>query len=247
MTRQGFWIVALLAGIGHALLSASSMADEKPNDEPEKKTIEETLETIVFIPHDVGAPGVTDAGGVRSITALPNLEPLAPSRLSRSLSPAPMLYWYLSKGTEMPVRFTLLAEDPAITDPILDVELGIYPNAGIYAVPLEGYGIMLEDDQRYSWSVALLSADGDISSTMAQTWFEHNASADTTQFISTLAPVDQIAYLARNGYWYDAIDTLSQRLKTDDRSAPWREIRAHLLDQVGLKKPANFDRQQGAR
>lgn len=247
MMTQRFWIAALLAGFGQAVLSLPSMADEQPKEETDKAAIEKALEKIVFIPHDVGAPEVTDAGGVRSISTLPNLVLLAPTTLSLSLSDAPMLYWYLPKNTDAPVRFTLLHEDPSITDPILDIDLGLYPSAGIYAVPLENYGIVLEDNQRYAWSVALSPADGNVRSTVAQSWFEHSPSANIVDFMGTMSPLDQITYLASKGYWYDAIETVSARIQADDRSASWYEIRAHLLDQVGLKQAAAFDRGQRAR
>lgn len=243
MTKQ-LLTLALLAGFGQGLLCSPLLADEQADKEQEK-TIEETLEKIVFIPHDVGAPGVTDAGGVRSISALPNLDVLAPRSLSRSLSPAPVLFWYVSKKTGTSVRFTLTGDDPKAAEPLLDVDLGIYPKAGIYPIPLESFGVTLEADQRYSWSVGLMPAPGDVvGRPIAETWFEHSPSSDIDTFIATMSPLDQITYLARQGYWYDAIDIVSDRIQNDDRSEPWHEIRAHLLDQVGLQQAAAFDRQQ---
>lgn len=242
MTKQGFWIVVLIAGLGQAFLCTALVADEKPKEQSEK-AISKTLEKIVFIPHDVGAPDVTDAGGVRGISALPKLLVLAPENASRSHSASPKLYWYMSKGTEIPVRFTLIADDPNVIDPILDIDLGIYSEAGIYAVPLASYGISLKDDHRYSWSVALSSANGALAGgPIAQTWLEHNQSSEVDAILATRSPLDQVTHLAGKGYWYDAVDIVSQQIDAGDRSSPWHEIRAHLFDQVGLKQAAAFDR-----
>ena len=46
---------------------------------------------------------------------------------------------------------------------------------------------------------------------------------------------------------YDAIDLLSQQIAAGDPSAPWREHRAALLEQVGLAEAAAHDRAAGAQ
>ena len=106
MKKESFWIAALVAGLGQAVFSLPAMAEEKQKSETEQK-IEESLEKVIFVPHDVGAPKVTEAGGVRGIGSAAKLQVLAPERLTLSLSPSPTLYWYVSKPTESPVRFTL--------------------------------------------------------------------------------------------------------------------------------------------
>ena len=247
MTRQRFWAAALLTGFAQGVLCLPLMADEVKKQESEQKIIE-SLEKIVFVPHDVGAPEVTDAGGVRGISTAPKLLGLAPERLARSLSPSPTIYWYVSKGTETPVRFTLFAEGSDAANPLLDIDLGAHAEPGIYAVPLADYGVQLEGMRRYSWSLDLVSAEGGSSGEpVVQTWLEHSPSADIVAFLETNPPFEQTALLAGEGYWYDALDVVSEQIEAGDQSVPWREVRAHLLDQVGLKQVAIFDRQQTAQ
>jgi len=244
MKKETFWAAALTAVLSQAAIGLPAMAEEKPKAETEKK-IEESLEKVVFVPHDVGAPKVTDAGGVRGIGSAPKLLVLAPERLSLSLSPSPTLYWYVSKATETPVRFTLLSDDPNIVDPILEVDLGARSGPGIYSIPLAQYGVRLASKRRYSWSVAVSSKDGSFSEEpVAQTWLEHSPSATLDPFLATSSPFDQTVEFANNGYWYDAINMVSRQIETGDQSVPWREIRAHLLDQAALKLAAKFDRDQ---
>lgn len=245
------WYGALIVGLGQILLSLPSVADEKPkkaSTDTEQK-ISESLEKIVFVPHDVGAPKVTDTGGVRGVSAAPKLFVLAPERLSRSLSSTPTFYLYVSKDTETPVRFTLLAQDSTTVDPALEFELGPFTERGIHEVSLADHGKRLEasskdEENRYSWSVALTSENGAFSEEpVAQTWLEHMPSIKTDLFLKTAAPFEQIAKLAREGYWYDALDLVSEQIEAGDQSHPWREIRADLLEQVGQKQAAAFDRQ----
>jgi Flp pilus assembly protein TadD len=49
--------------------------------------------------------------------------------------------------------------------------------------------------------------------------------------------------LAANGIWYDAIGLYSELIDARPNDRGLREERAALLDQVGLKDVANYDRQ----
>ena len=244
MNRESYWIAALVVGLGQAVLSMPSIAQDQSNSETEKK-IEESLEKVLFIHHDVGAPKVTESGGVRGIGSAPKVQVLAPERLSLSLSPSPTLYWYVSKDTESPVRFTLLSDDPNIVDPLLEVDLGVRSGPGIYSIPLAQYGIRLASKRQYSWSVTLSPEDGSGSEKpVAQTWLEHSPSAELDPFLATSSPFNQTVEFAGKGYWYDAINMVSRQIEAGDQSQPWRQIRAQLLDQVDLKLAAKFDREQ---
>ncbi|MGI9450758.1 MAG: DUF928 domain-containing protein [Geminicoccaceae bacterium] len=244
MKKENFWIAALVAGLGQAALSLPAVADEQPKSESEQK-IAESLEKIVFVPHDVGAPKVTEAGGVRGIGSAAKLQVLAPERLTLSLSPSPTLYWYVSKPTEAPVHFTLLSDDPNIAEPILDVDLGARSGPAIYSIPLAQYGVRLASKRQYSWSVTVSSEDGTLpEEPVSQTWLEHTPSAELDPFLATSSPFDQTVEFAANGYWYDAINMASRQIEAGDQSMPWREIRARLLDDAKLELAAKFDRQQ---
>jgi len=47
---------------------------------------------------------------------------------------------------------------------------------------------------------------------------------------------------AQEGFWYDAIGTLSEQIDTDPADRHLREQRAALLEQVGLNTAATDDR-----
>jgi hypothetical protein len=49
---------------------------------------------------------------------------------------------------------------------------------------------------------------------------------------------------AANGLWYDALDFISERIR--ERPEPeLRARRAELLEQAGMKAPADYDRRTG--
>lgn len=237
---------ALAASPGHADDQATN-GDSAPTAAASERDIAESLKKLIFVPHDSGAPAVTDAGGVRAVTVLPKVELLAPERMARTLSPTPTLYWHVSKASSGPVRFTLLADDPSVIDPILEVEVDGIDREGIYGVDLGEHGVALDDGRRYIWSVALAASDqGYGADLVAQTVMERRAVPDLESVLDYYRPEDRAIRLAAEGYWYDAVDALSDQIEKDG-SAPWRDARAHLLDQAGLLQAARFDHRQASQ
>ncbi|MEM7041413.1 MAG: DUF928 domain-containing protein [Pseudomonadota bacterium] len=233
-------------------MAAAIHADEhssKTSDEsaPSEEEIAESLKKLVFVPHDSGAPQVTDAGGVRAVSVLPNVELLAPERMARTLSPTPTLYWHISKAAEHAVRFTLLADDPAAIDPLLEFEIDGVDKEGIYGVDLLDHGVTLTSGERYIWSVAVSTDSGNYGSDLvAQTVMEHAAAPALADILDGIRPEERAVRLAGEGYWYDAVDVLSARIE-DDEGGPWQTARAHLLDEAGLLQAARYDWQGATR
>jgi hypothetical protein len=56
------------------------------------------------------------------------------------------------------------------------------------------------------------------------------------------SPAQMPALYAEAGIWYDAIDQLSKQISADQSNRQLRERRAALLEQVGLREAAAFDR-----
>lgn len=232
------------------LVAAGSHAEEKTattasTPAPSEQKIADSLKKLVFVPHDKGAPAVTDTGGVRAISMAPRIELLAPERMARTLSPTPTLYWHISKAAPGKVRFTLIADDTTAIDPLLEIDIDGVDQEGIYGISLDDHGIALESGERYIWSIAL-SADGDGLSgdLIAQTVMEHGADPDLAQALKQAAPDMRAIQLAAEGYWYDTIETLSMPIETSTNRQPWQAARGRLLDQAGLMQAARFDRQQ---
>ncbi|MGI9499697.1 MAG: DUF928 domain-containing protein [Geminicoccaceae bacterium] len=226
---------------GHAEEKAATAA-EAPR--PSEQKIAESLKKLIFVPHDVGAPEVTDAGGVRAISVLPKIELLAPQQVARALSPTPTLYWHVSKAVEGPVRFTLLVDNPTASTPLLEAEVDGIDQEGIYSISLEDHGLALENGKRYIWSIALSADNNNYSSApVAQTMMEHETAPGLTKTLDGALPETRAVRFAAEGYWYDAVDTLSDQIgRSLDKS--WQAARARLLSQAGLPHAARFDLQR---
>lgn len=256
MNREKSILMSGLVALS-ATVAIDSQAEDKAKDSPatdapaetvpSEDEISESLRKLIFVPHDAGAPEVTDAGGVRAVAALPRVELLAPDRMARTLSPAPTLYWHISTAAEGPVRFTLLADDVTVIDPLLELEVDGIDREGIYGVSLDDYGLTLEHGQRYVWSIAVSSeGDGFGSDLVAQTMLEYDAVPGLAATLDDARPEERAIRLAAEGYWYDAVNVLSDQIGSK-ATTPWKTARAQLLDQAGRLQAARFDRQDQAK
>ena len=210
-----------------------------------------SLSSLLWVRHDYGEPEVMEMGGnrgnpewARPVGGLPDILVLAPPKLAHSLSPQPTLYWYVSGPSNVPVRLTVLDVEAASPEPVLELEIGTVPAAGVYATSLTEHGVHLEPGHRYEWSVALeVNPEAYSEEPVARTIFA-NAEADPTLLtkIADGPALARIEALAAAGYWYDALDLLAQQIAAGDQSQPWRELSAALLEQARLQRVAAFAR-----
>jgi len=238
-------LISTLAAIALSL-SPVSYADEKDVDgvagsPASNEAIVESLAKLVFVPHDSGAPVVTESGGVRAVTVLPKIQLLAPRRMARTLTANPTLYWHITKATVGNLWFTLVIDDSTVIDPLLETRIDDVDQEGIFSVDLNDHNITLEPGKRYMWSLVLSTeSSGFGNDQIAQSLLEHSPNADLSAALGSLTPEDRAVRLAAEGYWYDAIQTLSEQIGAD-LDSPWKTARARLLDQAGLLQAARFD------
>ncbi|HSA80096.1 MAG TPA: DUF928 domain-containing protein [Geminicoccaceae bacterium] len=244
--RLGGVVVASLLTLINTFAVAQQAADSKPS-----ATKSSALETLVYVPHDYDAPEVTEAGGVRAASQveakLPSLLVLAPPKLAATLSAQPRLYWYLSGPSTAPLRLTLLDFEGTSPEPLLELALDTAPAEGVYSASLAEHDVRLEPGRLYEWSVALeVDQEGYSNESVAKTIMAaKEADPALLAQIADAPALARVEALAAAGYWYDAIDVIAQQIAADDSSQPWRELRAKLLEQVGLQAVATFERGGG--
>lgn len=230
---------------------AMPMAAQETGDE--KKTAETAeassiVTRIVYQPKDVGAPAVTVSGGVRGEEQAPTVSVLSPLTIVPVFTPQPTLYWFMTAKTPTPVRVTLVDEGSLSAKPFLEVQLGPIDRPGIYAFSLAEQGGSLDTGKRYAWSVALETPANSYSEQpVASTIFERIDQPPAFADDDGLPPLERSRQLAAAGYWYEAFDALSQPIEQRDASQDWIEIRANLLEQVGLTEVAAFERERIAQ
>lgn len=221
-------MLCVLVGAWSSIVQADT-TPAKPSATKAQSPSTKAPESIVFVPHDFGAPEVTEAGGVRG--AFPTvITLLAPPALSRTLSPTPTFYWHADQPIDE-ARFTLTG-DTAI-EPLLEVTLEPAAKAGIYSLNLAAHHVALGSPGLYRWSVATdRNGEAAAAQTVAETQFTYDGDNVAPP---TEAPEALAGFLAENGYWYDLLDLVSRQMETADaESDHWRTLRTDLLQQIGL-------------
>jgi hypothetical protein len=199
-----------------------------------------TASTVpVYKPPMRGAPatriGGASRGGPDSELILSVLVPESTGLTSRA---QPTLYWYSSKALSTPLEFTL--NDEQSIKPL--VELKVPANQpGIHALKLK---YTLKPEVEYSWTIAAVAdPDQRAGDTLASGTIQHMPpSATLAAQLKDANPQQQLFLYAQEGFWYDALATLSEQIAAQPANRSLREQRAALLDQIELKAAAAYDR-----
>lgn len=244
MRKSKFAVLGLSAGI--ALAAGLVTLPTVPIIQ--KASAEESMP--VFQPQVVGAPTRRVGGGSRGLAegeALPSLAVLAPESTGVTLNPQPALYWAVSKTIDKPFKFTLVYADPIKygTTPLLETMIE-KPVNGIQGISLAKHNVTLKPDIEYQWSVTIIMnpKEGELSNDIV--------SQGTIKLIKPSSEVSaqvakaneqQLPFIyAKAGFWYDAIDSVSKLIDKEPKNqALYKQQRATLLDQVGLKEFAALD------
>jgi hypothetical protein len=124
---------------------------------------------------------------------------------------------------------------------LIDTTLSLSVKAGIHALPLAKYNVRLDKNIEYNWSLSLICDPYNSSNNpIAAGTIKHIAPSGKLSARIKQTPAKDLPYLyAKEGFWYDALESLSEQIK---KKPSLRRVRAELLQQVGLDKVADFER-----
>ena len=195
-----------------------------------------------------GAPSRRVGGGTRgSSVEIPSLVALCPENVGKTTSAQPTLLWSVSKAIKKPFKFTLiyanpLSVKPPATEPVKEV---IIKNVidGVQAVNLADYGVTLQPNVEYEWSVSIImgnkESSGDISATGA---IMYTPDKDLTTKVASAEEKQRPALYQKAGYWYDAMSELTQLTAKYQQDESLRQQRNSLLQQVKLDKVVAYSK-----
>lgn len=224
-------LMVATAGAGWALAGHAAEADKKQvvaQADTEKPANESAA--FSYKPPLRGAPATRVGGGTRSVgTKALTVSVLAPNETGFTTREKPTIYWYVSEAIDRPVEVTLTTTEPLrdAVPPALEMTLQPPISKGVHALRLSDHGVTLKPGVEYQWFVAVV-----------------NNPAQRSSDVIAGGAIKRVAAgdYAETGIWYDAIDRLSQAISTSPADARLRQQRAALLEQVGLREAAAFDR-----
>lgn len=218
------WLLALLlAGTGLALAEG----------EPEMPTYR--------APQQV-APRARIGGSLRGSEGEdPAIAALVPDHVGITVKQRPVLNWFLSKHTALPVRFTLIDERSIRA---LVERLIAPPNqAGVHAVNLEDLGFTLQANVQYRWYISVIKDENSPSRDIVTGGMIERCEFSECMVLgaTTACSHDAVMASAAMGFWYDAMACLCDLIASDPGDTGLHKQRAALLKQVGLHDVADWD------
>lgn len=200
-------------------------------------------EAPAYTPPQRGAPKRRVGGSSRGAAdALPSVMLLVPDHVGLTTAESPALYWYLSKPTSVRVEITLI--DDKGEQPLIEYAVANASGPAVHRIDLAAHKVQLKPDVEYQWSISVVPNPNERSSDVMaggalkrvgvpQSVAAQRASGDKAQLARAYASA---------GIWYDAIALYSELIEQRPGDRALRESRAALLEQVGLKDVAAYDR-----
>jgi hypothetical protein len=166
---------------------------------------------------------------------------LAPDHPGLTTQPRPSLFWYISRPTSRRVDFTLKDEQTGVT--VLTATLPSPQAAGIQRIDLSRFEADLAVGKDYRWIVNVVLDPNRPSRDIYSAGIVRRT--EGAKFPAEMNEGgDKIlaaAWYAGEGLWYDALEAVGEAVDAAPSDRIYRNVRASLLDQVGLCQAARFE------
>jgi hypothetical protein len=193
----------------------------------------------VYKPPLRGVPAVRVGGGTRGAgDTATEVYVLTPEHMGLTSKSQPVLFWYLSRAVTASYDFVLIAETDY--EPLVEARLTGIESAGIQRIALADFDVHLQPGVQYRWSVAVVMdqvhRSGDIMSSGMIEYIEPPAGLLAN--VEKASGEARVAQYAAAGLWYDALLSLDELMRSGTDVTRYRQMRASLLQQVGLNSVA---------
>jgi len=236
------------ANVTKILIGAAAVAAfvSSPLHAKEPQSGKLMLAQMAYKPPMRGAPATRVGGGSRSAGFTLRLNVLAPAETGYTVQEKPTIYWYASEKIDVPVELTVISTESlqAASKPLLDITLKPPVAKGMHALRLAEHGVSLKPGVEYQWFVAAVRDPQQRSNdVLAGGTIKRVAESGALQSqLKRSGQAQWPAVYAEAGIWYDAIEQLSKQIDANRSNRKLREERAALLEQVGLREAAAYDR-----
>lgn len=163
-----------------------------------------------------------------------SLTALAPGRhLGLTQSDRPNFLVYMPQTTAQTVEFSLFDEQ---MNGIYQMSVPVY-KAGLVSIRLPDTAPSLAKDKPYYWTVALVCNPSDRTEDwVVGGWIEHaQPSATLKQQLANVTAVERVSLYAKQGFWYEALNTLVELQRLQPNHSVIATTWAELMKSVGLE------------
>jgi uncharacterized protein DUF928 len=156
------------------------------------------------------------------------LKAIVPDHVGYTLKRSPVIYYFISKPTSLPTRFTL--RDPRTAHPVVDVLLKSPSHSGLWPIRFADYDIVLDPGVQYRWFVSIIQDFDSLSKDIVAGGVIECCSEDLL-FIWDARRCDKetVHAYARSGIWYDAFACVTELIEVSPEDQELRRMRNELL------------------
>jgi hypothetical protein len=157
---------------------------------------------------------------------------MTPDDVGLTVQKSPVLYFFISPATSLPIRFTLM--DIRTVSPVTEVLLKSPTAPGIQKIWLKDYNVVLELDMQYRWYVAAIQdPDSSLKDIVAGGIIER-VDPYLVNYYGRSCDKDAVRLLREAGIWYDAFACLTELIETNPQDLTLRDLRGELLGRQNL-------------
>ena len=171
----------------------------------------------------------------------PAVAALVPDHVGITVKQHPVLNWFLSKHTSLPIKFTLI--DERSISALVERSLAPPNKAGVHAVKLEDLGFALQANIQYRWYISVIKDTDSPSHDIVTGGMIERCDFSECSILGAMTTCTREAVVASaaKGFWYDAMGCLCDLIESAPTDTELRKQRAALLRQVGLHEVADWD------
>ena len=169
---------------------------------------------------------------------------ITPEHVGLTSKEQTILLWYISDSWPDKIEFSLNEFGTLNPEPILELQIDNIEKEGIYAINLKDYNIKLKLELEYEFFFAIVLDET-----------ERTADILTSGTIKFIKPskrlIDRLQKIesekhyyiyADEGYWYDALESLSKLIIDHPDNPLFKKQRSYLIEQINLPLAAAYDK-----
>lgn len=158
---------------------------------------------------------------------------IAPDHTGLTARAQPTLYWYASRPIAGRVEFTI--QDEKASTPLIEAPLRVVERGGLLPIRLSDFGVRLDPEREYRWSIAVVTDDKVRSRDVVTSGFIRRLATQQAPRAGENA-TQRLFRFADQGLWYDAIEVIGDEIDRNPNDPQLRRQRMALLEQIGLKE-----------
>jgi Domain of Unknown Function (DUF928) len=157
------------------------------------------------------------------------LHAMVPDHVGLTVRKSPVLYFFISQGTSLPIRFTL--KDERSLPPVAEILIPPPPRAGFWAIRLKDYGIQLDEDVQYRWYVTIIRDPAENQPDIVAGGTIEHIAPHLVNYYDQVCDRDSVLVALKAGLWIDGFACLNELIEANPEDQSLLRFRERLLKQ----------------